>query len=245
MPEKNTSKNTLANLFQPIKNIEKDVLIGAVSLLGIFVALVVVYLLFFAPEDITEPEGEYLEFAKEHARGAEYVEIIRNAQGALKNDNVADDAGAYLDLGFYKNELGDTKGAIAAYKEGIEKFPTHQVMLSNLAHVYENVKEYDKAEEYYKRVIGANPRNVRIIIDLANLYRFYFTGREGEILKLVEADGLFANPDNPDLWGYLANFYRYQLNDKNKAVEYYQKILAVTPNDEATQAELRNLLRQQ
>lgn len=188
--------------------------------------------------------GEYETLSKDHPRGEEFKGYVEKAYDKLENTDEADDASSYLDVGFYKNELGDKDGAIDAYEAGIEKYPRHEIMIANLAHIYEDIKEYDKAEIYYKKNIEINPQNIRIIIDLANLYRFYMPEKKGEILPLVEQRGLTINPNEPNLMNYLAYYYRYELKNRDKALEYYQKLIALDPDNMAIKVELNNLLLQ-
>jgi tetratricopeptide (TPR) repeat protein len=191
--------------------------------------------------------GKYEELAKDHPRGAEFLDYINKAFDKLENQDASDDISAYIYIGFYENELGDKDGAIAAYKAGIKMSPKNELMMSNLAHLYEDKKDYANAENYYKRVIDANPKNVRTIVDLGNLYRFYFKDRQKDILDAVEFKGLAANPNDLNLLIFLANFYRYDetAKDLQKAELNYRKILELDPKNLAVKIELNNLLQQQ
>jgi tetratricopeptide (TPR) repeat protein len=191
--------------------------------------------------------GKYAELAKDHPRGAEFLDYINKAFDKLENQDASDDISAYIDIGFYENELGDKDGAIAAYKAGIKMSPKNELMLSNLAHLYEDKKDYASAEKYYKQIISANPKNARAITDLANLYRFYFKGRQQDIIDAVEIRGLAANPNDLNLLIFLANFYRYDEAAKNlqKAEINYRRILELDPKNLAVKVELNSLLRQQ
>jgi tetratricopeptide (TPR) repeat protein len=196
------------------------------------------------PEEI-ERGGPYEELAKDHDQGERFLGFINAAYDRLENEDPGDDVSAYLDIGFYKNELGDIDGAIEAYLVGINKFPGRDILLGNLAHIYENEKEYDKAEQYYKEVIDLNPQNVRIIGDLGSMYRFYFDDKDAEIIQLVEVQGLANNPNDLNLFSFLANYYRYDVKDLGKAEAYYRNILEIDPQNIAVKVELNNLLQQQ
>lgn len=189
--------------------------------------------------------GKYESLAKDHLQGEKFLEYIDSAFGRLENEDPDDDASAYLDIGFYKNELGDKEGAIAAYRAGIEQYPNHEVMLSNLAHIYEDMKEYESAEKYYQKLLEVNPQNVRGIVDLGSLYRYYFDDKDNAIVDVVEVKGLANNPNDFNLLIFLANYYRYDINDLQKAEIYYRQILELDPQNIAVQVELRNLLEQQ
>lgn len=189
--------------------------------------------------------GIYEELALDHPNGEKYLDLINKAYGRLDNEDPDDDTSAFIDLGFYKNELGDTKGSIKAYKAGLELKPTNELILSNLAHVYENSKDYSNAERYYRRLVAANPRNTRGIMDFASMYRYYFDDKHDAIVDLVEVKGLTVNPNNPNLLIFLANYYRNDIEDLEKAEIFYRQILESDPNNTAVKVELLNLLRSQ
>lgn len=189
--------------------------------------------------------GKYEALAKDHLQGEKFLEYINSAFGRLENEDPDDNASAYLDIGFYKNELGDKEGAIQAYRAGIEQYPRHEVMVSNLAHIYEDMKEYESAEKYYQKLLEVNPRNVRGIIDFASLYRYYFDDKQDAIVDMVEVRGLANNPNEFNLLIFLANYYRYDMQDLRKAEIYYRQILELDPQNISVQVELRNLLEQQ
>lgn len=195
-------------------------------------------------EIIIQRGGPYEELAKTHFAGEEFLGYINAAYDSLEDDDLMNDMLAYLDLGFYKAELGDIDGAIEAYIVGIAKYPKSEVMIGNLAHIYENKKDYANAEKYYFQVLKVNPENVRLRIDLANMYRFYFDGKQNEILQLIEVDGLALTPDDLNLLIFLANYYRYEIEDFDKAIFYYERVIALDPLNQAVRIELWNLHEQ-
>lgn len=189
--------------------------------------------------------GVYEELALDHPNGEKYLDLINKAYDRLDNEDPDDDTSAFIDLGFYKNELGDTKGSIKAYKAGLELKPTNELILSNLAHVYENLKDYKNAERYYRKLVEVNPRNTRGIMDFASMYRYYFDDKHDAIVDLVEVKGLAVNPNNPNLLIFLANYYRNDIEDLEKSEIFYRQILELDPNNTAVRVELLNLLRSQ
>ena len=137
------------------------------------------------------------------------------------------------------------KGAIKAYEAGLKLNPSNELILSNLAHIYENKKDYESARRHYQKIVDANPKNVRAIVDFASMYRTRYDDKHQEIVDLVEVKGLADNPDDLNLLILLANYYRYNLKDFDNAEIYYRRILDLDPNNKAVQVELRNLLQQQ
>ena len=207
--------------------------------------------LYFSPSDVNDDSenvsrgGKYEEFVGSHPQGEKFLEYINSAYDRLENDDSNDDMSAYIDLGFYKNELKDIEGSIKAYEAGLKLNPNNELILSNLAHIYENKKDYESARKHYQKIVNVNPKNVRAIVDFANMYRTRFDDKHQEIIDLVEAKGLSNNPDDFNLLILLANYYRYDLNDFENAEIYYRRILELDPNNKAVQVELRNLLQQQ
>jgi tetratricopeptide (TPR) repeat protein len=189
--------------------------------------------------------GKYIDLAKDHPQGEKFLDYINKAYDRLENEDPDDDASAYVDIGFYKNELGDHDGAIIAYKKGLALRPDSELMLSNLAHLYENIKRYQDAEKYYQRLIEVNPRNTRGITDLASMWRYYFKDKKDAILNLVEVKGLAGNANDPNLMIFLANYYRNDLKDLERAELYYRRILELDPTNQAVRVELLNLLQGQ
>jgi len=193
--------------------------------------------------------GKYAELAKSNPHGSEFLGYINKAFDKLANPDTGNDVSAYLDIGFYENELGDKDGAIAAYKAGIKADPKNELIMSNLAHIYEEQKDYASAESYYKQIIGLNPKNVRAILDLGNLYKSYFKDRQSDIADVVGIKGLAANPNDLNLLGFLADFYgsRHDETFKNlqKAEADYKRILELDPKNEAVKAEMNALLKQE
>ena len=228
------------------KEEQRKAFIGLVVIVA-FAALVS-YFVFSGPEKVggIEKGGKYEELAKDHPQGERFLRFIENGFAKFTNDDPDDDISGYIDIGFYKNELGDIDGAIEAYKEGLKINENVTLILSNLAHIYENKKDYRNAEKYYTRLVEADPTNVRGITDFAGMYRYYFDGKKhAEIIDLVEVKGLTVNPNDLNLLIFLANYYRSDLEDLDRAEIYYRQILELDPKNQAVRVELLNLLRSQ
>ena len=83
---------------------------------------------------------------------------------------------------------------------------------------------------------------VRTVRNLGDLYRFAMAEREGRIPELFEF-ALEENPEHGDLLSYLAVYYQEGENF-SKAVEYYERLLVVAPENAAARAELQKLRSQ-
>ena len=77
------------------------------------------------------------------------------------------------------------------------------------------------------------------------MYRFHFDDKKDEILDLVEIKGLAVNPNDLNMLIFLANYYRFDLEDLSRAETFYRQILEIDPKRQAVRVELLNLLRSQ
>ncbi len=64
-------------------------------------------------------------------------------------------------LAYYNDLHGDEAGAIELYKECLKHPPIHVNVLLNLAVLYEDIGQYDKAVRCIKRILAANPSHER------------------------------------------------------------------------------------
>ena len=97
------------------------------------------------------------------------------------------------------------------YTEGIKEFPQSHELLSNYAiFLWKVVKDYDKAEQYYKKALELDPNLANDTGNYAQL--LIITGRKEEGKKLIER-AFELKPEIPgllaELWFYrYANFYK-------------------------------------
>lgn len=188
--------------------------------------------------------GLYEQLAKSNPRGTEFLGYINAAFDKLSNSDKSDDEAAYLDIGFYKNELGDSQGGIQAYEAGITRFPKDETMIANLAHLFEDTKDYTNSEKEFQYLINVDPHNIRAYTDLADLYSLYIPAKKSLIPQLLVDNGLKYNPNEENLELYIADYYRAN-GDAAQAIAYYQKILVQDPKNTSVQTELRTLQQEQ
>ncbi len=93
--------------------------------------------------------------------------------------------------------------------------------------IYNNKKEYDKAEESFKSAIQTDSQYANAYIDLGDVY--YKTGKcEEEVNVLLYAQKLM--PNNPDVNFSLATAYE-DISEYRLAIETYEKVLKYRPDD--------------
>jgi len=106
----------------------------------------------------------------------------------------------WLQLGVDRKIAGDYQGAaeawnyVAAFKSNVQ-----YIAYGNLGDLYMNfVKDYPKAEANYKAAIALNPQFIDYYRDLFTLYSSFYKTNTTAAADIV-AQGLKANPNNPDL----------------------------------------------
>ena len=107
----------------------------------------------------------------------------------------------WLQLGVDRKIGGDYAGAIEAWNYVAKVGPTsiNYVAYGDLGDLYMNfVKDYPKAEVSYKAAIAINSKVIDYYRDLSGLYVSFYKQGTGAANAIV-AQGLKANPNNPDL----------------------------------------------
>ena len=174
------------------------------------------------PEDVkTKLRNELLDIAK----------FVSESPDNLDN---------WLRAGVIKKFFGDYLGARDAWEYASLISPQNSISFANLGGFYAlYLKDFPKAEFNYKKAIENAPGDIYPYTALADLYSSSEPAgesRSNKIIKIIES-GLAANPDNQTLLSYLARFYKEQGNFP-KALEYYQKVLALDPHNKAVAAEI-------
>ncbi len=98
------------------------------------------------------------------------------------------------------NELriaGQLDSAASGYKNALLYDENHEDALYYLANVYLDLNEFDKAEEYWKKLIKINPGNLRGYFQLGNLHLNYAEGNYFDVNKASDyfQQALFINKE--------------------------------------------------
>ncbi len=129
----------------------------------------------------------------------EIIPILRKSPG---------DFDTWLELAIHYKIAGDYEGAADVWQYVVYAAPSVQrtVALSNLGDLYMNfIKDYPKAEGYYRQALAINPTVISYYRDLYTLYRYLYkidTSAASDILT----EGLAKNPGNADLLQIQADF---------------------------------------
>ena len=134
-------------------------------------------------------------------------------------------------IGILKKRLGDYVGTEQAWLKAAEHNPNQILVIGNLADLYAfDLKDSQKAEEYYKRALSSDSYNYNYYIGLATLYRYKMTEKSNliESLMLSGIDKFPSEAENHYM--YLANYFFYGADDNGgddlqKAKHYTQETL--------------------
>jgi tetratricopeptide (TPR) repeat protein len=111
----------------------------------------------------------------------------------------SDQTNYWLQLALDYKIAGDYPGAIAVWTYLTEVTPTNYVPYADLGDLYQNFDvNYPKAEANYLQAIKLNPQDINTYSNLFTLYRYQYKTNTTAAADIV-AQGLKANPNNPDL----------------------------------------------
>lgn len=209
-----------------------------IILIAVFVVLVAtgIALNFWQKQMPQEPENINKESNK---LTEEQIEKLQKAEQAIKDDpsnNVA-----WVELGNLQKGLKLFDKSIYSYNQALTLQPGDALALNNLANLYSDLKEYEKAEEYLLKLIEANYKWIQAYTDLADIYRFNLPEKRDKIPEILEM-GYEKNPDKQAVFLRYLAVYHKDFGDKEKAIKNYQELLKLEPENKTAKLELEQLL---
>ena len=166
-----------------------------------------------------------------------FMDRIAAAKDLLaKNPN---DTDALEIIGFLHDTLGDKETAQKYYKEVLRLNPESVPALNNLANIYRDREDFSGAEKLYLKITEVEASNIEAWRDLHDLYRYLYKSKEDQADDIL-LSGLEKNPDDPQILAMLATYYQ-DTGDKEKAIEYYERLVKAMPENEAAKNELKKL----
>ena len=117
---------------------------------------------------------------------------------------------------------------LPVYNELIAAFPRSSVLLCELGLVELSLGKMAEADGHLRLALDRNPGNSHALLGLANLAiaRQDFSGAAGHLLDVIKLD-----PDDVEANFDLGLLYAQNLNQPAKAVPYWQRFLALQPDD--------------
>lgn len=164
------------------------------------------------------------------------------AQTALE-ENI-NSAQALIALAQLKYDIRDLDGAITVYLKALEIQPTNTLILNNLADIYTQKKEYQKAADMYLQIIDHTPKWVNAYRNLATIYKFqlkdHYSDMEEILLEGIKIIEELEGGAPTDLYSMLAVFYD-ETGEIDKAIEYYEIVVKLTPENTSAKMRLEEL----
>ena len=146
----------------------------------------------------------------------------------------------WLYLGVLKKGVGDYEGARDVFLYAGQIRPQSSTPFANLADLYAYfLNDPVKAEESIKKAMANDSNDYNFYISLADIYRYKFPGKE-TMYEQTMLEAIAKFPDNPNLIASLAGYYR-DTGQTQKAIEYYEKLVKLAPNNETARQDLEEL----
>lgn len=138
---------------------------------------------------------------------------ITASEEALKKD--PKDFTAQFQIGYSLQQLGEYGKAEQAYLKAQKLDPNNEVVLNNLADIYEQVEEYQLAAETIKKLYILNPDSIEVVSDTVRILL-----KADMELNAQEALENFARKHlgetDPSMAAFLSEQHELILNYKNK-----------------------------
>lgn len=167
----------------------------------------------------------------------DYEKAISSLESIDKNDR---DVDYYRIKSIIYGENGDKKKQLDVLIEGLQKNPNSEDILMDLADYYEKLKQYDKVEEYLKKLLSINPDNPSALNYLGYLYADLNKNLD-EALKMIEK-ALKADPENAAYLDSMA-WVLYRLKRYQEAFEYQKRALKKTPDEKEMIDHMKEILK--
>lgn len=153
-----------------------------------------------------------------HPEGKTFVAEILKARQELKDSDPKNDFAAFLRLGVNFNHLGEKQRALEFYNQALKTDPKNILALNNVAEIYSDLGDYQKAEEYFLKLVEYYPDKTDFYRKLGYLYRYHLNKTPSEIENLFKT-GLEKTNNSADLITWLISYYQ-EIGDNQKFVEY-------------------------
>lgn len=188
------------------------------------------------PEDITPKD--YIELGKLNiAMGNDSLGETQLTRAVELDPKSTDAIQAQAEI-YYKNRK--YAEAASAYKRlvAVKEKPSPNEYL-NMARAYSMTEQYPQADTVYTQLVEQYPTNIQVAVEAARVKaNIDSTQEEGLAKPLYEKilDLSAADPDKNktfiiEAYKYLGSYYAISEGNLVKGKEYFQKVLALNPND--------------
>ncbi len=150
-------------------------------------------------------EIQFLATTDEAVRTALRTKVAED-QARLKR--VPYDGNAWMDLALRYHSAGDYEGAREVWEFIVSVPPVNVTALGNLGRLHHfELKQYEKAEQYFFAAVEANPARPEAYYELFDLYRYSYKKDTTAAVDILKKASEFF-PDDPGIPAGIAIFYR-------------------------------------
>ncbi len=147
---------------------------------------------------------------------------------------------SWLELGSYRQLIGDYEGAVEAWNFLTIIRPKDFVAFHNLGSLYGfELHNYPKAEENFLKAISNNPQDVDAYSQMVTIYQTYQPSQIDPFLL----QGTKASPNDAGLFILLGQ-YSESVGNKPKALAQYEQALKIQPSNTSLQEDVNRLKTQ-
>jgi len=201
----------------------------------------------FGPKNEQTSVEKLLNFeVKDTTLSADYVQRFQGQFENLKSklQQNPDDFNSWVTLGILKKTVNDYEGARDIFIYAGQIRPLSSPPFANLGDLYANfLNEPEKAVEMYKKAIVNDPGEINYYFGLADVYRFKLPGKE-PLYEQTLLDALNKFPDEVNIISALASYYRLT-DQREKAIQFYEKLVKLAPDNQTAKKDLEELKKQQ
>ncbi|GAB6011796.1 tetratricopeptide repeat protein [Viscerimonas tarda] len=144
----------------------------------------------------------------------------------VKEENT--DSDAWQKIGYCRQMLDDTQGALEAYLQADLIRPDNSWTIKRIAQVYRTIKRPELALGYYLKLQTLTPANISNELNIGHCY--LDMGEYEKALNVYFKVELLDGGDNPKAWRPIA-WTAFLLKRFDLSRQYYQKILSGKPNE--------------
>jgi len=124
--------------------------------------------------------------------------------------------------------LGENEKSINTYLQAIQLTPQDADLYVGLGDAHVQANSTSQAIEAYEMAMSLDPQLIHVYVQLANIYTIKQPDRTNVIDTYIK--GIQSNPNNILLRILFSSFYE-QIQEKELALEQYQRVLQIDPTN--------------
>ncbi|MFC1561425.1 tetratricopeptide repeat protein [candidate division KSB1 bacterium] len=151
---------------------------------------------------------------------------------------------SYIIKGLIEDRLGDTEAALASYEAGISVTSADKraepTLYNNYSYILaQNDRDLDKALEYAKKAVLADPENSSFLDTIGWVY--FKLGKLEDSLEYIKKSAA-RDPGNAEVLDHLGDVYE-KMGELELAAEFWEKAVQLDQSNEIIKEKLRRIRR--